>query len=140
MIDVIHGTGVLESVCSEGFAIGDGLPNQGHCRPASSRRYEVNAVIGENGMDFVGCGCDESEQELACNARGRFVMQLGESKFRGPVDSNEEIEFALRGTDFGDVDMEVTDGIGLVLASYPLFVLHVGQTRVPVTLKTTVKR
>lgn len=48
----------------------------------------------------------------------RFLVQLGESELRGPIDGDEEVEPALCGAYFGDVDVEVTDRVGLELALY----------------------
>ena len=43
-------------------------------------------------------------------------MQLGEGQLRGPIDGDKEVEPALRGAYFGDVDVEVADRVGLELA------------------------
>jgi hypothetical protein len=43
-------------------------------------------------------------------------MQLGKGELGGPIDGDEEIEPALGGADFGDVDVRVTDRIDLELA------------------------
>src|ERR1700757_2730920 len=53
------------------------------------------------------------------------MVQLGEGELRGPIDGDEEVEPALGGADFGDVDVEVADRIGLELTLYALAVLDI---------------
>ena len=43
----------------------------------------------------------------------RLLKELGESKFRGAIDRDKQVEFALFGANFGDVDVEVTDRVVL---------------------------
>ena len=100
----------------------------------------MNAIVGENHVDFVGYGCDEAEQELASDACWSLVVQLGESKLRGSIDSNEEIELSLFGPHMCNVDVEVADRISLELASDPFAVLDIWKPRDTLTLKTAVKR
>jgi hypothetical protein len=40
-------------------------------------------------------------------------MQFREGELAGAIDCDEEVELAFGGVHFGDVDVEVTDGIGL---------------------------
>ena len=42
-------------------------------------------------------------------------MHLDEGELRGSVDGNQQIELVFFGAHFGDIDMEVTDRIGLEL-------------------------
>lgn len=42
-------------------------------------------------------------------------LKLCEGELRGPVDGDEEAQFALGALDLGDVDMEEADRIGLEL-------------------------
>ncbi len=58
-------------------------------------------------MDLVGNGVDQPTQEVARGLAGHFLMQFDEGELRGPIDCNDEIEFALRRSDFGDVDMKL---------------------------------
>jgi hypothetical protein len=52
----------------------------------------------------------------ALDAPRGLLVQLGEGELRGPVTGDEEIEPALCGTDFSDVDVEVADRVDLELA------------------------
>ena len=40
-----------------------------------------------------------------------FLFELGEGKLRGSIDRDEEIELALFGSNFGDVDVEGADRV-----------------------------
>ncbi len=53
---------------------------------------EMRAVVGEHGVDFVRDGFDEAAEEIA---------------------GDEQLELALFGAHFGDVDMKIADRIGL---------------------------
>ena len=67
-------------------------------------------------------------------------MQFDEGELRGSVDCNEQIEFALRGSDFGDVDMKIADRVSL---EFPLgggFAFDLRQPGDPVPLQTPMKR
>jgi len=60
-------------------------------------------------MDLVGDRFDEVQQEVSRNPPCGLFMQLGESELRGPIDGDEEVEPALRGAYFSNVDVEVAD-------------------------------
>ena len=55
------------------------------------------------------------------------------------VDGYEEVEPSLLGANFGDIDVEVTDGIGLELALPGLAVFDVRQPRDVVARETAVQ-
>jgi hypothetical protein len=90
---------------------------------------EVGPVVGQDGMDLVGDRFDEVQQEVGRDPPCGLLVQLGEGELRGPIDGDEEIEPALRGAYFGDVDVEVADRVGLELALYALAVLDVRESR-----------
>ena len=48
-------------------------------------------------------------------ATGHLLVQFDESELRGSVDRDDEIELALRGSNLGDVYMEIADRVGLEL-------------------------
>ena len=54
-------------------------------------------------------------------------MQFDEGELRGSVDGDEKVEFALRGSNFGDVDMKLADRIGLEFAFGGGFTFDLGQ-------------
>jgi hypothetical protein len=46
-------------------------------------------------------------------------VHLDEGELRGSVDGDDEVELALRSSNFGDVDMKLADRIGLEFAFGP---------------------
>ena len=67
-------------------------------------------------------------------------MQFDEGELRGSVDRNDEIELALRGSDLGDVDMEIADRVSLELVLGRGFAFDLRPSRDPMTLKATMER
>jgi len=116
MIEVVRGAGVFEGVRPHRFSgVESGLDvRRGRTRIAW--RGEVGSVVGEDGVDLVGDGGDQPAQEVPGRAARHLVMQLDEGELRGPVDGDDEVESALRGSNFGEVDMEIADRIGLEFA------------------------
>ena len=66
-------------------------------------------------MDLVGDGGgDQAAQEVARRAARHLLMQFDESELRRSVDCDDEVEFALRCSDFSDVDIKIADRVSLV--------------------------
>jgi hypothetical protein len=76
---------------------------------------ELDAVIGEHGVDPVRHRLDQGVEE----GRGGFDVgpldELGKSELGRAIHRDEKVELALGGADFGEIDVEVADGIGLEL-------------------------
>ncbi len=66
-------------------------------------------------------------------------MQLDEGELRGAVDSHEQMELALLGSDLGDVDMEVADRVALELALVGLAAVKLRQPADPMALKAAMQ-
>jgi hypothetical protein len=115
MIDIVLRPGEFESVGTEEFASFDGFFDLGDGGATAARYGKVDAVAGENRMNLVRYGRDETAKEAGGNLRRRFLMQFGEGELRGTVDANEEVELTLFCPDFGDVDIEEADRVGLEL-------------------------
>ena len=73
----------------------------------------MGPVVGEDGVDLVGNGFDQPAQEVARGLADHFLMQLDEGELRRSIDCDEQVELALRGSDFGDVDMKIADWVAL---------------------------
>jgi hypothetical protein len=43
-------------------------------------------------------------------------MQLGKGELRRSIDGDEQVEFVLRGSNFGDVDVKIADRVSLEFA------------------------
>jgi hypothetical protein len=90
-------------------------------------------------MDLGGDGGDQPTQEVTRSLASGFLMQLDEGELRRSIDGDEQIEFALRGSNFGDVEMKMADRIGL---EFPLgggFAFDLRQSGDPVPLQTPMK-
>ena len=79
-------------------------------------RGEVGSVVGQHRVDLVGDGGDQAAQEVCRGAARDLLVQFDEGELGRSVDRDEQVELALRRSDFGDVDMEVADRIGLEFA------------------------
>jgi hypothetical protein len=67
--------------------------------------------------------------EVAGHTAGGLLAQLGEGKLGRSVDGHEEVELALFGSHFGNVDGKEANRITLELGTLRLVALGVGQTR-----------
>jgi hypothetical protein len=80
MVDVGMGAGVYESVSSEGFLARDQLLDLGRCPIRATGIGEVQAVVGQHGMDLVGNSGDQVEEELSRDGSGGLLVQLCEGE------------------------------------------------------------
>jgi len=86
------------------------------CRGAASvpgKVGKLDTVIGQHRVDFVGNGCHQVIQECRRRLGVGALCHSGKGELRGPVDGDEQIEFALGGAQVGDVDVEIADGVAL---------------------------
>lgn len=67
-------------------------------------------------------------------------MQFNEGELGCAIDGHEQVELALFGTDFGEIDVEVADRIGLELFPRGLVAVHVRQAADAMSLQTAVQR
>jgi hypothetical protein len=62
----------------------------------------------------------------------------GHGELAGPVDADEQTEFAFSGLNLGDVDMEEPYGVALELRPLRLVTLHIRQARYAMPLQAPV--
>jgi hypothetical protein len=67
-------------------------------------------------------------------------VHLDEGELRGSVDGDEQVEFALRSSNLGDVDMKLADRIGLEFACGGGFAFDLRQPRDPMALQAAMQR
>lgn len=115
VVDVVTRTGKFEGMGSEALALGDGFLDQWDGRSAATRCGELDAVVGEHRVDFVGDSGDQAQQEVFGGRCRRRLMQFDEGELRRSIDGDEHVQLALFGSNLGDVDMKEADGIGLEL-------------------------
>jgi len=129
VLDIVEGAGIFEGMRSEGLLLGDHLPDF-HGRPGvASGIGKVSSVVSKDRVDVVRDGLDQSTQEVCGVAPRDRLAEFDEGKLRGPVDRDEEVEFAFGGSNLGNIDMEVSDRIGLELSLRRGFPFNLGQPR-----------
>lgn len=139
VIDVVASAGVFKGMSAEDFPVLEGETDVGGGRSGIARGGEVSAVVGEDGVDAVRKGSDQLFEEL----RRRAAVGLGDESCKGEfgsaVDGDEKEELAFCGANFGEIDMEIADGVGLELLAGWAGGVEVWQTANAVTLKATVQ-
>lgn len=108
--------------------------------PVAGLLGELDAVVGQYGVDLVGHRLQQALQELPSRAPIRRFNELGDGELGGPVDAHEEIELTLGSLHLGDVNVEEPDGVTLELLSSGLVALDIRQARDAVTLKAAMQR
>ena len=140
VIDVVAGTGDFKGMSAEDFAA---LPSQPDVRGGGSGiagRSEVSAIVGQDGVDFVGNSFDQCLQEVGGVTSRRALNQAGKSELGSAIDGHEEQEFSLLGSNLREIDVEVADGIGLELFLRPgLMAIQLRQPADAMTLKAAMQ-
>ena len=101
---------------------------------------ELDAVVGENGMDLVGHGLEHVLEELLGRLPVSRCNELGDRELGCPVDAHEEVELSLDGLHLGNVDVEEPDGVALELLALGLVTLDIRLARDAVTLQAAMQR
>src|SRR6266567_388728 len=140
MVDVLLRASEFEGVSAEDLVPLQHSLDLDRSPAIAARLGEVRAIVGQDGVDFVGNGFDKGSEEVCGDPPRRLLVQLGEGELRGPVDGYEEIELAFLGTNFGNVDVKVADGIILEPAFLGLGVFHLWKPGDVVALKTAMQR
>jgi len=76
---------------------------------------ELDAVVGEHGMDAIRNGFDERFEEGSGSSHVGLFDEFYHGELRGPVDGHEQIELALGRSYFSQVDMKEADRIAVEL-------------------------
>lgn len=74
--------------------------------PVPGLLYELNTVIGENGMDLIGRGSEQVLEKLPSGPSVGCCNELGDGKLGCPVNTHKEIELGFSRLHFGDVYVE----------------------------------
>ena len=101
---------------------------------------ELNAVIGEHGVDAVGNGFNERVEEGGSGPHIRLLDELAHSELGGPVDGHQQVKLAFGGPQLGQVDVEEADRIGVEFLPPGLVAFDVKQSAYAVTLQAPTKR
>jgi hypothetical protein len=101
---------------------------------------ELNAVVGQDGVDLVGHGLEHVLKELPGRLSISGGIELGGGELGRPVDSHKEKELDLGGLHFGNGDVDEPDGVALKLLPPGLVTFDIWQPRDPMTLQAPVQR
>lgn len=71
--------------------------------------YELDAVIGENRVDFIGYCFDQNLKKAGSYELRRFAINPGNDDLRGAIDCNEEKRLTTLVSQLGNVDVEIAD-------------------------------
>jgi hypothetical protein len=135
---IVLGAGEFERVGAEELLAGQHLFDLVRGPRVAAGLGEVGAIVREHGVNPVGHSRDQVSEEVAGNAAGDPLMQLNEGERGRAVDGDQQVELALLGSQLGDVDVEVADGVALELGPLRLVAICVGQPRDAVALEATV--
>ena len=100
---------------------------------------ELDAIVGEDDVNFVGNSGDQIAQELRGQHLAGLAVQFEISKLAGSINGNKEIEFSLCCLNFGNVDMEIADWVGFELLLWRLVALDIRQPGNAIPLQTTMQ-
>ena len=101
---------------------------------------ELNTVVSQDRVDAIGEGLEQIFEELPCSFAVCLVHELRDCKLAGPVNPYEEVELALRGLNFGNVDLKEADGVSLELLPLWHLALDIRQARDAMPLKAPMQR
>lgn len=126
MLDAIALAGAPEDVSDPGL------------RHALIAIDELDAIVGQDGVDLVGHGPHQHLEEGGCGQLGRLAVDAGKDQLRGAIDRDEQEAFPALVAQLGDVDVEVADCV--ILELLRLLAVSLGQSADPVALQAAVQR
>lgn len=69
-------------------------------------------MIGKYSVNLIWYGCGEVLYKVGSNFVCGFFVQFNEGEFGCLVDCYQQVQIVLFGLNFGQIDVEVVDGIG----------------------------
>jgi len=109
------------------------------CVPVPQVLCDVDAVVGQDGVDLVGHGLEHVLEELPGRLSVSRGNELSDGELGRPVDTDEEKELALGRLNFGDVDVEEAYGVALELLPCGLVSIDIRKARNAMTLRAPVQ-
>jgi len=115
---------------------------------------ELDAVVGQNGVDLIGHGFEHVLQELPCGLPVCLLDELGHGKLACSVNIHEQVELDFSSLNLGNIDVEeaplgrfalqiacwAVDGVAFELLTLWLVTFHIRQPRNAMTLQTSMQR
>ena len=96
-------------------------------------------VVGQNDVEPVRHDRDQVTQEGCGGHLPGLLVQFHESELGGAVNSNEEIQLALSRLNLSNINVEVSERVGLELLLRRLVAIDLGQSADVVPLQTAVQ-
>ena len=106
---VLHLCQAVFNAVSSADPVKDVLDLMEIARPVS----ELDAIVGQNGMDGIGHSCDQITQELCSIHLSCLGIEFDEGILGCPVNSHKEIDLAFSCLHLSNIDMEIADRIAL---------------------------
>lgn len=101
---------------------------------------ELNAVIGQHGVDLVGHGADQVTQDLCGYGLVGVCMPLGRGQLADTIDGDNQRALAFCRADLRDGDRAVAEGIGLERFLRRRIACHVRQAADAMPLQAVMPR
>jgi hypothetical protein len=101
------GQAMFDTVSLASAIEGIAAPSGGGAIAVLGQVGELDAVIGQYGVDLLRYGRRQFVEEVPGRSTRGVLHQPDEGVLGGPVRRHEEIELAFFGADLGDVDVEV---------------------------------
>jgi len=73
---------------------------------------ELDAVVGQNGMDPIGHRLNQGHEEGGRRGSPGLSDDLREGKFARAINGHVKVQLTLSGLHLGDIDMEKADRVG----------------------------
>ena len=136
---IVLGAGEFEGVGAEQLLAREHRLDLGRRPGVAVGLGEMRAVVGEHGVNPVGHGRDQVAEEVARDTPRCLLVQLHKGELGRAVDGDQQVELALLGSDFREVDVEEADRVALELGASRLVPVCVGQPRDAVALQAPVQ-
>lgn len=105
------GMAYLREAMLDTVRLADPVERDGPVRFGTFPLGELNAVVGQHGMNGIGNGSNQVFQEIPGHHAGCLLVKLGIGILRGPVNGDKQVQFALFGLYFRYIDMEVANRV-----------------------------
>ena len=103
--------------------------------PVAGLLGELDAIVGQYGVDLIRPGFEYVLQELPSSLSIRRFNELSDGELDCRVDADKEKELSVSGLHLRDVYVEESDGVALELLALWLVPVDIRQTRDAVSLQ-----
>ena len=101
---------------------------------------ELDAIVSEDGVDFVWNGFQQVFKELPRCFAISLLNQLSHGELADAINSYKEMQLSLFGSDLRDINVEITNRVALKLLPLRFVACDIWKTLNAMPLKTTMQR